>query len=205
MTELEHVVLPSNLEMIPLEMFCKCANLRNITIPEQVTVIEGSAFRRSGLESIYVPAKVKTIGSLAFSNCHELKVVSLPAALESIVYQTFSNCPSLQKIYCAAAEPPACLAETFACEDYPDTPRDVTVYVPIGSADKYRTATGWNYFTNFVETAEFPQSGNRDIIYDAVPADPQQFYDLQGRRVDNPVNGTLYIRGGHKIIYHDNK
>lgn len=81
----------------------------------------------------------------------------------------------------------------------------MTVYVPIGSADKYRTATGWNYFTNFVETAEFPQSGNMDIIYDAVPADPQQFYDLQGRRVDNPVNGTLYIRGRHKIIYHDNK
>lgn len=205
MTELEHVVLPSNLEMIPLEMFYNCANLRDITIPENVTAIEGHVFRRSGLESVYIPAKVKTIGSNAFSDCHELKVVSLPAALESIVYRTFCNCPSLQKIYCAAAEPPACHAETFACEDYPDTPRDVTVYVPIGSADKYRTATGWNYFTNFVETADFPQSGNMDIVYDAATADPQPIYDLQGRRVDNPVNGVLYIRGGHKIIYHDNK
>ncbi|WP_224160391.1 hypothetical protein [Prevotella lacticifex] len=30
--------------------------------------------------------------------------------------------------------------------------------MPKGTADLYRNAVGWNYFTNFIETDDFPTS-----------------------------------------------
>ncbi len=43
------------------------------------------------------------------------------------------------------------------------TPRDIPVYVPRGSAEAYRAAPGWNYFTNFIEVDEFPEASVDEV------------------------------------------
>lgn len=72
--------------------------------------------------------------------------------------------------------------------------------MPVGSADLYLNAWGWNYFTNFIETDEFPWAGVDDVSVDKVCEDGA-IYDLQGRKVLQPVDGHLYIRNGKAIIY----
>ena len=59
-----------------------------------------------------------------------------------------------------AAEPPVCKVNmnSGATPFYPGTPNDIPVYVPTGTAEKYRNAKGWDYFTNFIETDDFPTS-----------------------------------------------
>ena len=59
-----------------------------------------------------------------------------------------------------ASEPPVCEESTLNPGNTPfgdyepvpnlSTPNDIPVYVPVGTAEKYRKAWGWDYFTNFI-------------------------------------------------------
>ena len=79
------------------------------------------------------------------------------------------------------------------------TPNDIPVYVPIGSADLYRNAWGWNYFTNFIETDNFPSSGIDSAVIDG-KEDNGDYYDLLGRKAENLTSGNIYICNGKKIL-----
>jgi hypothetical protein len=69
------------------------------TIPDGVTMIEGSAFSRcTGLTSITIPSSVTSIGSDAFYNCTSLVSVTIPNSVTSIGWGTFSGCTSLTGI-----------------------------------------------------------------------------------------------------------
>lgn len=80
------------------------------------------------------------------------------------------------------------------------TPQETLVYVPIGSAELYRNAWGWNYFTNFIETDKFPSSSIYSVVIDG-KEDNGDYYDLLGRKVEAPTPGTIYIHNGKKYIY----
>ena len=72
------------------------------------------------------------------------------------------------------------------------TPNDIPVYIPVGTLEAYRNAPGWDYFTNFVELAEFPgQSGIEDAVADG--ADAVRVYAEGGRlRITGVEPGTRY-------------
>ena len=117
---------------------------------------------------------------------------------------------NVKSIYCAAKIPPVCIDSELnpgstPFGDYGDdfvnrTPKETLVYVPIGSAELYRNAWGWNYFTNFIETDNFPSSGIDSAVIDG-KEDNGVYYDLLGRKVDNPTSGNIYIHNGKKYIY----
>lgn len=104
-----------------------------------------------------------------------------------------------------ASEPPVCEVSKlnigytpFGGYDSPSTPNDIPVYVPVGSAEKYRKAWGWDYFTNFIETDDFPTA-----IYDVTTehSDSQSsIYDLNGRKVTDTQKGHIYIINGKKVF-----
>lgn len=70
----------------------------NVTIPNGVTNIGGSAFLNfantsSPLESVTIPAGVTRIGDGAFYYCNNLKSVTIPSSVTSIGNEAFYNCP----------------------------------------------------------------------------------------------------------------
>ena len=98
-----------------------------------MTSIGKGAFQNcSGFEGdIIIPAKVTLIGESAFHGCYK-------------------GVPS--KIYCKALIPPVIGDSSFW--------RYYALYVPIGSAEDYRTKNNWDRysFTNGVEEIEFVES-----------------------------------------------
>ncbi len=105
----------------------------------------------------------------AFDGCNvETIIFDAPMLLLS---DSFRNLSTLKQIYCTSQEPPRAYEEYGIISYHIDyyepfggtTPKDVTVYVPVGCADAYRNAQGWNYFTNFVETDNFPTGA--DMIF----------------------------------------
>lgn len=79
------------------------------------------------------------------------------------------------------------------------TPQDTPIYVPIGSADLYRNAWGWNYFTTYIETDDFPSAGINNIVVSEEMQD-NITYDLLGRKVETLLPGKFYIRNGQKFL-----
>ena len=62
----------------------------------------------------------------------------------------------------------------------------------------YRNAWGWNYFTNFVETDDFPTAISS--VRTPAGAEDGKAYDLMGRRIASPCKGQVYIKNGKKLI-----
>lgn len=71
----------------------------NITIPDHITSIGGSAFFGiDSLEQIAIPAKVSNIESGAFCSCENIKKIDIKCRILIIEDETFEFCHSLQQV-----------------------------------------------------------------------------------------------------------
>lgn len=73
--------------------------IKEIIIPDTVSEIGRGAFSNcENLETVYLPAGLKTISSFMFSGCTSLNKVVLPDELEEIQEYAFSRCENLTSI-----------------------------------------------------------------------------------------------------------
>ncbi len=102
-TAIKDMALSANLKLIENYAYDGCSGLREVSFPETLTEIEGSAFSGSGLEEVTLPSSIKTVGSGAFSSCASLKKVSFTEKTAngyqvSVGDGAFQNCGSLSSV-----------------------------------------------------------------------------------------------------------
>lgn len=96
--QIHTLIFSGNIHTIGWGQVCLPA-LKNVTLPEQLTIIEFNAFEGcTSLETITIPDTVKRICDYAFAGCTSLKEVKFPANLEQIDRLAFKNCTSLEQI-----------------------------------------------------------------------------------------------------------
>lgn len=199
--DLEKIHLPEGIERIPNRFAYVCISLRQVNIPSSVKSIGEEAFLGcQQLAGVELPYGLETVGREAFRFCEAFEQLVFPATLKSLGAECCAYLSGLKRIYCLASEPPVCEESSLHVGDTPfgGTPRDIPVYVPVGSAEKYRNAWGWDYFTNFIETDDFPTAINSISISQSRQ---NAVYDLSGRKVASPQSGHIYIRNGKKRIF----
>ena len=204
--DLEKIHLPEGIERIPNRFAYVCISLRQVNIPPSVKSIGEEAFLGcQQLAGVELPYGLETVESEAFQHCYAFEQLVFPATLKSLGAECCAYLSGLKRIYCLASEPPVCEKSNlnvgytpFGGYDSGGTPRDIPVYVPVGSAEKYRNAWGWDYFTNFVETDDFPTAINSISISQSRQ---NAVYDLSGRKVTSPQSGHIYIINGKKRIF----
>ena len=76
---LEKVTLPQDMETIAGGMFISCTSLKTIELPAALKKIESIAFSQSGLESLTIPEGVE-IGENAFNSCNSLTSLILESS-----------------------------------------------------------------------------------------------------------------------------
>ena len=223
---LEKIHLPEGITIIPSWFACYCTDLKEVNIPSTVKVIKEAAFCDcKPLKNINLPEGLERIEKDAFNYVSSLEEVVFPSTLKTLGGEAFAYCRNLKRVYCTATIPPT-------CEDSPtnpgDTPfgsyvesdlqasRDIPLYVPVGSAELYRNAWGWDFFRNIIETDEFPETTSihsktiepetcRDMYYDLnglkidVPV-KGRIFDLQGRPVHGSPKHGVYIQNGKKVM-----
>lgn len=98
-SSLESVIFENTvLEKISDGAFWGCSALSSIALPDSVTEIERNAFFETGLRNIQLPEKLTLIGGGAFCNCKNLKQVQLPPQLKELGEGAFFNCENLTQI-----------------------------------------------------------------------------------------------------------
>lgn len=98
-SSLEGVIFENTvLEKISDGAFWGCSALSSIVLPDSVTEIERNAFFETGLRNIQLPEKLTLIGGGAFFNCKNLKQVQLPPQLKELGEGAFFNCENLTQI-----------------------------------------------------------------------------------------------------------
>ena len=207
MFSLKYIKLPDNLTDIPNECFTEDRALESIEIPGKVYSIGTKAFYGcSALREVTLKNGISIVCSNAFEGC-PIESLLLPRSIIAIDSYCFGGNSKLQRIYSENPEPPvACsywvndirTSEVTVPENwqkpFEGCPKDIPVYVPVGSADKYRATWGWDYFTNFIETTDFPTSAIDEVSADSMSDAPAEYYNLQGIRVNEPQPGNIYIR-----------
>ena len=66
-----------------------------IIIPDDVTKIEDEAFMGVDAEQIVIPDGCVKIGSRAFADCRNLKVIVIPETTVSIAFDALEGCPDV--------------------------------------------------------------------------------------------------------------
>lgn len=207
--ELKRIHLPNGIEEIPTSFAYACTSLEEINIPQSVkTIGMGALWQCRGIRHLELPQALERIEKDALWYFDSLEEIIFPATLAYLGMESCKYWASIKKIYSMSATPPACVMSTLNIGDTPfgnpesdfymRTPQQTPVYVPTGTADLYRNAEGWNYFTTYIETDDFPCGNLMPTIKESSCND---IYDLFGRKIDNMQKGNLYIKNGKKFIF----
>ena len=175
--EFTQISLPNSVTKMGKNVFMGCMELTEVKWSDGLEELPEGAFWLGGFETLEVPGTIKVLGyeslghcmnlrEVTFGegarifemgvlwNCDKLESVVLPSTTEKLDQNMFGGCP-LKMLVCKAQVPPVADFYTFSVRAGFDFP----VYVPVGSAELYSKAEGWNRFTNFIETNDFPTAG----------------------------------------------
>lgn len=134
----------------------------DLVLPETVTYKE-------------VTYTLTTICSGAFNQCYDLKSVSIPVTVTAIEEEAFYG--GSPRIECKAMTPPACTSSSF----YNVSGK---VYIPEGTLELYRAATGWKDFTYLIDTAYVPDFTIDGVTYTQLGKDSVGVISLQPVFID---------------------
>ena len=132
---LKEIALNSNITGIPNNFMQYCTQFRKITIPNNIT----------------------SIGETSFSNCWALKKIILPSSITSIGNSAFQYSMSLSEIHVQATNPP-----TLGTNAFVGLPTNYIIYVPVGTGDTYKAASGWSTYADHI--LEEGQQPNRMML-----------------------------------------
>ena len=189
--KIETVTFPNSLKKIGKASFMS-SGLKYLNIPNNVTIIEGSAFQYcKQLSSVTLSNCTKIIESCAFANCSELVSISIPNTVETIGSWAFGDCDKIEKVY-------SCIEEPFEIPNgnYTDlkpfgknTYYNATLYVPKGTIEKYKAIGGWK---DFLYIEEGSPSSITKIESDE--ASELKRYTLDGKVAKYPHKGINIIQ-----------
>ena len=150
---LTSITIPNSVTIIEENAFYGC-KIASLTIPGSIEKIDKSTFGNCELlKSVVIEDGVKEIGRSAFIGCIELGCIEIPETVLSIDDYAFNTNKSnkefgiLQRVISKISNPFPINKNSFS-----ETFREYgTLYVPIGTFDKYKTTEGWKEIKNIIE------------------------------------------------------
>ena len=168
-----------------------------------------------GSVNTIIPDGIISIGNYAFTN-RRMTSINIPGTIQAIGNESFNYCNLLNTIISEAMTPPLAYPTTFngcgiAYDDFGST----NVYVPYGTSQLYRNATGWNYFSNFIERGMI--IGGAEWYYEILNDNGSITYQQLQQEGDTVINhkdvkiivrtNTLYDKHQeitHEYVYEEN-
>ena len=155
---LEKATMPASIKIIGRRAFKYCKNLKEVSLSQNLTRMNRSAFYGSGLEKVSLGDSISFIGSFSFKKCSNLTEVSLGKNVKEIGRSAFSMCTSLESITIPASvekmgtymfydctalktvkiETTKLTSESLANGVFKKVPKDLVIYVPTEVLDDYR-------------------------------------------------------------------
>ena len=178
-TQLKEITIPANVESLgssafessdagtmPLEKvifngskimdiepytFKNCVKLKEITLPESLTVIDYSAFFGcSSLTKVVIPDNVTEIEKTAFRHCTSLTEATIGRSVISIGESCFDGCEKLATVICKGETPARLGVGAFMKdEEHSGTKYIKSIKVPTTAAvSTYKNEAGWRDFSD---------------------------------------------------------
>ena len=146
--KLNTLILSDNIVSIGRYCFAK-SSIKNVVVPPRVSNIQWYCFSDcDSLQCVVFPEGLADIETAAFMNTPLLREITLPASVATVGSRAFSCSDDVEgglaDLTCLGENPFIILSNTFSKQD------SIHVHVPCGAVDAYRSAPGWNSYSNFV-------------------------------------------------------
>lgn len=126
------------------------SSLRILNLGNSVQHIGNTAFQWNRISNLVIPDSVTSIGSYAFGNSYSLKTIEIGSGITSIDYEAFKKYTGatgvLESVTIKAVTPPTAGNSIF---NYQNT--DFVIYVPSGSVEAYKAASGWSTYASKIQ------------------------------------------------------
>lgn len=158
-SSLETIELGETLRGIGPNAFFGCSSLSSISLPSYLQSVDSYAFGYcKSLTSITLPSSLRSLPADLFSYCENLKYVTIEGELNDVESSTFRNCRSLSSVVLKSSNIAYLKSGSSFTTGYTSghyTPfSNCTLFVPKGSEEAYRSATGWKQFGSVNTIAE---------------------------------------------------
>lgn len=130
--------------------FKNCVNLKEITLPESLTIIAYDAFLGcSSLTKVVIPDNVTEIEKTAFKDCTSLTEATIGRSVKSIGKKCFDGCEKLATVICKGETPARLDVGAFMKdEERSGTKYIKSIKVPTTAVSAYKNAAGWKDFSD---------------------------------------------------------
>ncbi len=180
------VQLPNSLKTIGYCAIGAC-NVKSVTIPENVTTIEGLGFYKIGLDTLYYNAINCVVEDLDLG----LKIVFIGKKVTRIPEFLFGKWNGLEQLTVLSNNPSNIIVEENVFK-YVDN--NIPIYVPKCAIEAYQTSEGWNKFTNFIGIESELCEERTNIAETKCMSDEiVGYYSLMGTKLSEEPENGLYI------------
>lgn len=200
---LQRVSIPANIRQIGDEAFSYCERLATVTFEESTQPLalgtnvfghgiyatnpNNDAWCRLKTLTLDRPwtCTSTTVTDLPFSTRSTLQTINIGPNVKSIPANSFAGCDNVTAVNITGTVTPSVSSSSFTQSAF----SNATLTVPESMLPTYKAHSVWGRFSKIVGASE---SGITDI-----EADPTnrvvEYYDLSGRRIDNPDAQGIYI------------
>ena len=137
----------NNVANIGWDAFEGCSSLKSLSILKANNVDASTFNGCDAIETLVLPYEWGVDFKMTLSGTTQLRTLYIGENTASIPNKTFVNNKYLFEVYSNAATPPSIGTATFGSETY----SYATLYVPQGSVNDYKSATGWRKFEDIQE------------------------------------------------------
>ena len=190
---LTEVNMHDKIETIGEEAFCGC-NISEIKFPKNLTSINSDAFSGCKFKSIDLPNSL--VCAYGFRSCKSLAEITLPEKIEKFNFEFCDNLLTVVSKIINPKETPCGYTwisgynSGFSNAFSRNTLMNATLYVPIGTKEKYMEAEGWKDFV-FIE--EMSPTGILTIGESNNTFEVKR-YTINGRQISQPQKGINIIK-----------
>lgn len=132
------------LKKIGKHAFYYCTELYDFEFPTGITSIPEGLFDTAGLMALVIPDGVTEIGARAFAGNFMLESIAIPASVKSIDSEAFAECDAVSSVTSYSTYPQIIDESVFGESTY----QAAVLTVPTGFEEAYRNAATWKNFVS---------------------------------------------------------
>lgn len=138
--------------------FRYCCSLKRVICTSVTGTMSSYTFQYClNLEDVNIPSGATSFDSYSLSYCFCIKSIILPSTVTLIGQGAFNSAINLSEIHIQATTPPTLSTNVFV-----GLPSNYIIYVPVGYAETYKTASGWSAYADHI--LEEGQTPNRAML-----------------------------------------
>lgn len=109
------------------------------------TEVFNGVLYRTNAKTVEITEGITEIGFQSLLACKNLTTVTIPSTVTSIGYEAFASCAKLTNLTIKAINPPTLERDMLNYSN------NCIIYVPSGSVDAYKAASGWSEYADRIQ------------------------------------------------------